>query len=943
MANFDEEQTWSSPTNFPDTPHEIVTPTEPHQQITDRFGILNRMQWITQQWRRWRLRFRRRWNLNQPTWKLAGGSRGKSALWKARAMQIGAVLMIGGLIGGILLFLGMVAWVANDLPNPNKVQQDAASTKIVDRYGEVLYDVHGDEYRVPIEFSQAPEYLKQATIAVEDKDFYKHGGFDPLTIIRIPYNYVFRGGRVVGGSTLTQQLVKNSLLSNERTIIRKLKEFILALEIERQYTKDEILLLYLNNTPYGGTAVGAGAAAQQYFGKPIQDLTLVESAILAGLPQRPTAYSPFLGRTTEEGEPLWKWRTKGVLRRMREDNYISQDLENQALQELDTVVFKDRNVAIKAPHFVFYVLEQLEEMYGAEVVERGGLVVKTTLDLPYYEETQAIVQEEIDKVTSFKITNGAAVVMDPRNGEILSMVGSKNYFAEDIPGKFNVAVNGLRQPGSSIKPVTYATALSQGMTPASMLVDAFTIFAPNDQADAYEPKNYDGKFRGPMSLRRALAESNNVVAVKLLAKVGVRNMLAQAHDMGFVTLEPTDANMRRFGLSVTLGGAEVHLIDSVTAYSAFANGGHRVQPVAILEITDADGKNIFQHRDVAGEEVFSPEVAYLINSILSDDQARSGAFGTNSQLNVQNRPIAVKTGTTNDQRDNWTIGWSRSTIVGVWVGNNDNSPMTRVASGITGASPIWRRMMLAAIESGRTTDPWDVPTGVEQVRVDRISGYPAHDDLESKEEWVIKGTVPSASDPIHQKLRLCHEQNKLATAADIQRGQFYEKVFVTLREDDPISQDGRNRWQEGIDAWISQQPDQDTYRPPTESCNSAGDVITILKQPENEKKYDTTDIKVEVEVHTEEKVDRVEIMVNGEVKETLRNKPYQTTLNLPRGRYTIRAKAVRTDAKEGLSGEAKIGTGGEDWKAPDPTPTPTPTPVPTPTPTPTPFVPPGQL
>lgn len=857
----------------------------------------------------------------------------KSRLWRARMLRFAAISLIAMTVLGIFATIGLVAWVARDMPNPNSIRQRASGgAKILDRHGDLLYDALGNEMRQPINIDQAPQYLKEATIAIEDKDFYSHGGFDPLTPFRIGYNYIFRRGRVVGGSTLTQQLVKMQLLTNERSVIRKFKEFILAIEIERQFTKDEILQMYMNEAPYGGQAIGVGAASQMYFKKNVQDLTLTESAILAGLPQRPTAYSPFLGRTTDDGQPLWQWRAEGVLRRMREDGYITPELEEQAIQELPNTQFSQEQVSIRAPHFVFYVLDELETLYGAEAVRSSGLTVRTSLDLPFYEETQTIVQEEIAKVANFNITNGAVIAMDPRNGEILSMVGSKDYFAEDIPGKFNVAVDGLRQPGSSIKPVTYATALMQGYTPASMVVDASTVFAPNDQVDPYQPRNYDGIFRGPMTLRRALAESNNVVAVKLLANVGVENMLSTAYDMGFPTLEATGENLRRFGLAVTLGGAEVHLIDTVTAYSTFANGGQTVEPVSILEITDVEGRSIYQHRAVPGRQALTPGVAYLINSILSDNIARSGAFGTASQLNIEGRPIAVKTGTTNDQRDNWTIGWSQSTMVGVWVGNNDNSRMTQVASGVTGASPIWNRVMRAAIASGRTTDAWPVPDTIEQVRVDAISGYPAHDDLEAREEWVVKGSLPTGSDPIHQKVRLCRGQRRLASAADLARNEWEERVFVNLYENDVISQDGRNRWQEGINAWIAQQPDPNAFQAPTEVCEGSTETLVLIHRPQNERDYSEESIEVEIEVASEERMQRVEIYVNGQRRESFSSAPYRTTLNLPRGRYELQAKAIRENNEEINSGTVKIGTGGETWKAPEPSPTPSPSPSPSPLP-----------
>jgi penicillin-binding protein 1C len=864
-------------------------------------------------------------------------------MWRAKLLQIGSILMVAGLFTGILLFVAMIAWVANDLPDPSGVKRSTGfSTKIMDRNGEILYDVFADERRIPVTVDQLPDYLKQATVAIEDKEFYKHKGFDPLTIIRIPYNIIVRH-RVVGGSTLTQQLVKNALLSSERTATRKLKELILALEIERQYSKDEILQMYLNEAPYGGTSVGVGAAAEVYFNKNVADLNLVESAILAGLPQRPTAYSPYLGRTDEEGKPLWKLRAQGVLRRMQEDGYITQELHDEAVKQLDSVEFAKQHVPIKAPHFVFYVQDQLADMFGEEMVQQGGLQVTTTLDYPFQDEAQKIVAEEIEKVKDFHITNGAALVMDPRNGEILSMIGSKDYFAEDIPGQYNVVVDGLRQPGSSIKPVTYVTAFKQGFTPASVFIDAYTNFAPNEDTKAYQPKNYDGQFRGPMHIRRALAESNNVVAVKTLATVGVSNMLGTAYDMGFKTLEPTKDNLRKFGLAVTLGGAEVHLIDTTTAYSAFANGGSKIEPVSILEVKDSDGKTLYQHKSVPGKRVLEPGEAFLINSILSDNVARSGEFGLNSQLNIEGRPIAVKTGTTNDQKDNWTIGWSRSTVVGVWVGNNDNTSMTKVASGVTGASPIWNRIMKAAIASGRTTDAWEVPDSIEKVAVDKISGYRAHDDFESYEEMVIKGTLPTEPDPMHQKVRICREQDKLATEADIQRGNFYEKIFTILKEDDPISQDGRNRWNEGIQAWIAGQPNAGDYSPPTEMCSTSDDVVVLIENPKNETTYDTEDVEIEVRTFSEKKIERVEIFVDGEKRETLSSRPYITKVHMSKGRHEIYAKAFAEGGKESQTGTTQIGTGGADWKKaepqPSPVPSPIPSPVPSPVPTPTPVIP----
>lgn len=863
-------------------------------------------------------------------------SESEKRLQRIKLIRLGAVLFLVAVVVGVTGFFALFAWFSRDLPQPGQVvRRDGFSTQFYDRNGEVLYDFYSDERRDPVGLDEIPEELKQATIAVEDKDFYRHRGFDILTIGRIPYNYIFRQ-RVVGGSTLTQQLVKNVLLTNERTVIRKFKEFVLALQIERTFTKDEILEMYLNEAPYGGTAWGVGAAATYYFDKNISELTLTESVILAGLPQRPSAYSPFNGRTNSEGTPLWKVRSLGVLRRMQEDEFITPEQYNQVIDDFEELEFTQARTDIKAPHFVFYVRDQLGELFGEEVVERGGLKVTTSLDMELQTDAQAIVAEEIEKVEELNISNGSAMVMDPSSGEILAMVGSRDYFNTDIGGQFNVAVDGFRQPGSSLKPITYLAMLEKGYTPATMIVDAPTQFAANDTDDPYEPKNYDGQFRGPVNVRNSLGSSLNIPAVKGLAMVGVQTFLEQAYNMGLTSLEPTPENMRRFGLAVTLGGAEVTLQDTVVAFSSFANGGYRVEPISILKVEDLDGKVLFEHRPVQGSSVMSPESAFMINHILSDNNARLLAFGANSLLNV-GRPIAVKTGTTNDQRDNWTIGWSQEVMVGSWVGNNDNSPMTRVASGITGASPIWRRIMLSALEKGYGAPEWEVPSGVEQVELDTISGYPAHNEFPARMEYVARGTVPSLPDPIHSKVKLCRGEDKLANEARIAVGDYDEREFIILKEDDPISQDGRNRWQEGIDAWIESQDDS-RYRVPTEYCGEESDVSVDLRRPDNERNFDDTNIEVEVLAGSGAGIEKIEIIARRadgfEVKETVNNRQYKDRINLPAGRYEVYAIAHTRDGEKRESRKVKIGTGGVKWDQEEEKPEPSPTPAPSPSPTP---------
>ncbi|MCA9369703.1 transglycosylase domain-containing protein, partial [Candidatus Woesebacteria bacterium] len=820
-------------------------------------------------------------------------------------------------------------------PRPGEVvRKDGFSTRIFDRNGHLLYDVHGDERRTYVPANQIPDTVKQATIAIEDKDFYKHSGFDVMTVIRIPYNLVARQ-RVVGGSTLTQQLVKKALLTDERSIERKFKELVLSLQIERTFTKDQILEMYLNEIPYGGNTAGVGAAAEMYFDKSVGELNLIESAILAGLPQRPSTYYPYSNKTDPDGNIYWQERTKGVLRRMREDEYITEIAYQDALAQLPDVQFSDPSTQLDAPHFVFYVRDQLSEMYGESAVLSGGLQVTTTLDLDLQKKAQAIVTEEVGKVTNLNISNGAAVVVEPDTGEILSMVGSRDYNNKDIGGEFNVVADGFRQPGSSIKPITYLTLLRKGYTPASILVDVPTTFASSASDNPYTPKNYDGTFRGPVSLRTSLGSSLNIPAVKALAIVGLDDFLGQAYDMGLETLEPTAENKRTFGLAVTLGGAEVHMLDMAQAYSSFATGGERNDVVSILSVKDKDGNTLFEHKQLPGKRVMSTGEAFLINHILSDNSARIPAFGANSLLNVGSG-VAVKTGTTNNQKDNWAIGWSSSALVAAWVGNNDGSAMTSVASGVSGASPIWRRIMGVLIEKGYAAPTWQPPSDVEQVTVDAISGYPAHDEFASKTEYVLKNSLPPLPDPIHTKLKVCKgQEDKLANDARIAAGDFDEKEFVVLEERDPLSVDGTNRWQFGIDAWIAA-GDNALYKVPTELCGEQGDVYVELKQPEDKKNYENEQIDIEVAADAHNGIEKIEIFVNDSLRETIQNREYKGSLNLPEGKYRIYAKAyVRDGGGEKISDTVRIGTGGVEWDEEDkPSPTPSPSPSPTPSPSP---------
>jgi len=817
-----------------------------------------------------------------------------------------------GVVALFLLSFVIFPLFAFNLPSPDKVvRREGFSTKILDRNGEVLYDIFANQRRTAAALADIPLYLRQATIAIEDKNFYKHQGFDPFGMLR-GFSRILTTGKAQGGSTLTQQLVKNTLLTPERSVFRKIKEFILAVQIERRYTKDEILQMYLNEAPYGGTAWGVETAAETYFGKSVKDLTLTEAAVLAGFPQRPSVYSPY-----SSTPKAYIARTQDVLRRMREDGYITKDQEAQAKAELGSIVFQERGASFKAPHFVQYVQKILEERYGENAVELGGLKVTTTLDLKLQDKAQEIVAEEIAKVEGQHITNGGAVVLNPDTGEILAMVGSKKFDDPNYDGQVNVTV-ALRQPGSAIKPVTYVTAFKEGYTPATLLMDVPTTFPGGIGQPDYTPVNYDGKYRGPLQVRYALGNSINVAAVKMLAMVGIKDTLETAYDLGITTLAPTQETLNRVGLSLTLGGGEVRLLELTGAYAAFMNKGYKVEPVSILKVEDADGKVLEEVKPEKKKRVLSEEQAYLIANILSDNSARSIVFGTNSLLNIPGRTVAVKTGTTNDKRDNWTLGGNTQALVGVWVGNNDNSPMLNVASGVSGASPIWRRVLLEAL-TGKPNVGFETPKGIVTVSVDSVSGYRAHDGFGERPEIFIKGTEPG-EDPIHVNLKVCKTDGKLATPFDINQGNYDQKEYFVFKEEDPTAKAGEpNRWQEGILNWLSSQAEP-KYHPPTDYCGTSNPISIKFSSPTDQTSNLGSDFEIRFSVESTAAIVNVDLEIDGTKVRSFDGPPYFHQVNgLSTGTHQIRVRAKDANGKESDS-MIRIGVG-VAWDA---TPTPTP-------------------
>lgn len=579
------------------------------------------------------------------------------------------------------------------LPTPRNIGKVnySISSHLYDRKGRLLYEVYRDQNRTPIKMEDIPDYVTEATIAIEDKDFYTHPGVAPISGIMRAAKETLLKKKLQGGSTITQQLVKSSLLSPERTLERKIKEIILALQTEQMYSKKEILELYLNQVPYGGAAYGVEEAAKTYFGKHVQDLSLAEGALLAGLPQAPSMYSPFIN------PDLAIKRRNEVLENMQEQGYIDENTKRKAQQSIPQ--FIPPQTVIKAPHFVFYVKKELEKQFGVGHIEDGGLRVYTSIDLDIQKKAEEILQEELVKIKHLNVTNGAILVTKPKTGEILAMVGSADYFATPS-GAFNVTT-ALRQPGSAIKPIMYAYALEKGYTEATLLDDNPVVFTIAG-SEPYRPVNYDGRFHGKVPLRYALANSYNVPAVRVLQTLGVAPFIAFGKRMGIESWKDPS----QYGLSLTLGGGEVPMVELATAFGVFATEGKKVELSGITRIQNYNGGDVSVDRS-AVESVINSAQSFIISEILADSIARQWAFGSNSALEIPGYKVAVKTGTTDQKKDNLTIGYTPDILVSVWVGNNDNSPMNPyLTSGITGAAPIWNRVMRYVLENEVKEKHW---------------------------------------------------------------------------------------------------------------------------------------------------------------------------------------------------------------------------------------------
>lgn len=621
------------------------------------------------------------------------------AWWKKNYKRIIVDSLIVIFVGTVLLISGLLIWISTlEIPDLSSFEDRRIlqSTKLYDRTGEILlYDLHQDVKRTIVPFENISRYIKNATVAIEDERFYSHFGIDLKSIVRAAVVNTTAGDLLggQGGSTLTQQVIKNSVLQRDKKLSRKVKEAILSIKLERTLSKDEILGIYLNESPYGGTIYGVEEASQSFFGKKASDVTLAEAAYLASLPQAPTYLSPY-GNNKKDLDT----RKNATLRKMLENQLINADEYNLAKDEV--VIFLPQAISgIRAPHFVMFVREQLVKQYGEEALAERGFKVTTTLNYEFQEKAEKIVAEKaaINK-ERFKAENAGLVAVDPKNGDVLTMVGSKDYFSEEIDGNYNIAL-AERQPGSAIKPFIYAAAFSKGYLPNTILFDVKTQFSPlcppdspSSESPCYSPNNYNGKFKGPINMRNAMAQSLNIPAVKTLYLAGIKNSLKLAADMGLTTLNDPE----RYGLTLVLGGGEVRLLDMTHAFGVFANEGVRAEPRSVLKIEDSEGTIVFES-EVISKRVLDRNVALMISDVLTDNVARTPLWGANSLVNFTTRDVASKTGSTNNLRDAWLMGYTPNLAVGTWVGNNNNAPMGGGLSGLI-VTPMWREFFDFALE-----------------------------------------------------------------------------------------------------------------------------------------------------------------------------------------------------------------------------------------------------
>jgi len=718
-------------------------------------------------------------NIKRPTRPKAPKTEQQKKLFRKRLLYFGL-----GVIGFIvLLFL----WYAKDIPTPAKLAriQAAESTKILARNGDVLYST-GDERRTVIDKNLIPQNIKQAAVAIEDPNFYRHGGVDFKGIARAFGADVLNLKFSQGGSTITQQFIKNAVLTNKKSISRKIKEVILSIEIEQIYSKDDILGMYLNEIPYGGNVYGVQEASKMFFGKEAKDLTLAEAATLSAISNAPTYYSPYGTHTNE----LFNRKNK-VLDKMVEQGYITKDQADQAKKDTPSKEhpdFKAKTEYIKAPHFVMYIKQKLVEEYGEKMVDSGGLTVTTTLDSDLQKNAEEAIASGTAKITRYGASNAALVSVDVKTGEIVSMVGSKDYFDLEHDGNVNVT-DSLRQPGSSFKPIVYATAFKQ-----SRFSPSFNLFDVTTDFSGYTPHNYDGSTHGAVTMRTALANSLNIPAVKTLALAGVDQAVKTAKDLGITSLTQPD----KYGLALVLGGAEVRPIEMAGAFSAFGNNGEFHKPVGILKIVDTKKKVLYEYKPDANKfQAIDPQIAYEISNILDDDDARCMVFGCSNPLNFGDNHVAAKTGTTSEFRDAWTVGYTTKYSTAVWVGNNDNTKMGSGADGSVIAAPIFHEYMAKVVDDSDFTRP----KGIQEITVEKFSNkLPTSYSRDTVKDIFASWQVPTEKDNINSIFRVNKSNNLIATDSTPPE-LIEEKVFSNIHNEWGDDWQKYPNWESPVRAW----------------------------------------------------------------------------------------------------------------------------------------------
>lgn len=788
-------------------------------------------------------------------------------LWRAVAIFAGICL-----VSVIVTF----AYFAKDLPSPGNVNKRflAESTKIYDRSGShLLYEVHGEEKRTVIPFDQMPEVIKFATIALEDQDFYHHYGIKFSSIFRAALKDIITLDTAQGGSTITQQFVKNSLLTSERSFTRKIKEAILSLEMETKFSKDEILAMYLNEIPYGANAYGVEAASQTFFGKPARELALDEACVLASLPRGTTYYSPYGSRP----ERLIN-RKDYCLTQMARLGYIT---EEQAQGGIDTPtldkVLPQKDI-IAAPHFVMYIKDYLQAKYGDQAVEQGGYKVITTLDWDKQQIAEQVVKVGAENNARYKAENAALVAIDPKTAQVLSMVGSKDYFAEDIDGQVNVTIRD-RQPGSSFKPYVYLAAFARGYLPETMLYDVKTQFE-TAEGKSYEPNNYDGKFHGPLPMMKTLGGSLNVPAVKTLYLVGVKEAVTIAKSLGIGGLNDPG----RLGLSLVLGGGEVKLLEHVHAMSTLATGGMKHDLTAILRIEDSKGEVLEEFQAREGERVVEEKYVAMLDSILVNNDNRAWIFGDKSPLRFDDRQVAAKTGTTNEWRDGWTMGYTPSLAVGVWAGNNDNRIMAEGADGVLVAAPIWRAFLDRALVN---------------YNKEEFPKYRPEDEIGDEEGKASKPMLAGFLEE-EKDLKVCKipdSKNYCLANSHCPDGEAERRNFTSTHDilhyvdrDDPRGPKPEKperdpqyeNWEKAVEKWYEKEGKKDAGSPPTDECDAED-----FKKYRAEVKLTTpssassSSITLTADVDAPYGVREVTYRVDGDKVGSTDEKPYSVKYDIP--------------------------------------------------------------